>query len=389
MIVDLHSHYPMHLVPDAGRNYLELVLSRRGRWRLLDLIRAGLVQIASRIGNYRSFFSGPRVTMPLMREGGVGVALSVLHSSLDEMDLTLRYGSPPRSHYFETLIRQLEDVEAEVATHDDARIVRNPAELDAALAAGHMALVHCVEGAFHLDPDPAKADRQVADLARRGVAYITVSHLFWRSLATNVNALPFLPDFIYDLLFPMPGDVGLTPLGEAIVEAMVREHVLVDLSHMDERALADTFAVLDRLDPGREVPVLATHVAYRFGRQDYNLDEVTIRRIAERGGLVGLIFSEHQSADGLSHPRDAQDSLEILCRHIDRIHEITGSHRHTAIGSDFDGFIKPTLKGLEDAGDLGAVDRALAERYGAGDGELIASGNALRVLRDYWRGAPV
>ena len=33
----------------------------------------------------------------------------------------------------------------------------------------------------------------------------------------------------------------------------------------------------------------------------------------------------------------------MLARHVDRIAELTGSHRHTAIGSDFDGFIKPTL----------------------------------------------
>jgi microsomal dipeptidase-like Zn-dependent dipeptidase len=386
LIADLHAHYPMHLTPRAGTSYLELVQSRSGRWRLLDLIRAGLVRFASRLGNYRSFVSGPRVTVPLMREGGVGVALSVLYSSFDEMDLTLRYGSPPQPHYHDTLVRQLEDVESEVATHDGARIVRNPAELEAALAAGELAIVHCVEGAFHLDPDPATAGEQVAELARRGVAYITVAHLFWRSVATNVNAIPFLPDFIYNLLFPQP-DVGLTPLGSAIVEAMVRERVLIDLSHMSDRALDATFDLLDRLDPAREVPVLATHVAYRFGHQDYNLDEPTVRRIAERGGLIGLILSEHQGADGLGHPRSAQDSIALLCRHIDRLHEITGSHRHTGIGTDFDGFIKPTLKGLEDAGDLAALERALAERYGPEDGELIASGNALRLLRGYWRGS--
>ena len=76
----------------------------------------------------------------------------------------------------------------------------------------------------------------------------------------------------------------------------------------------------------------------------------------------------------------------MLYRHIDRIREITGSHRHTAIGTDFDGFIKPTLPGLEDAGDMHRLEDALNDRYGADDAELIASANVLRLARSYWRG---
>ena len=52
-------------------------------------------------------------------------------------------------------------------------------------------------------------------------------------------------------------------------------------------------------------------------------------------------------------------------------------------GSDFDGFIRPTLAGLGSARDLGRLEAALVSRYG-GDGELIAGGNALRVLRSGW-----
>ena len=78
--------------------------------------------------------------------------------------------------------------------------------------------------------------RNVADLAGRGVVYVTLAHLFWRRVATNANALPFLPDPIYRLLFCQP-DVGLTPLGEAAVDAMYRNRMLIDLSHMNQVAL--------------------------------------------------------------------------------------------------------------------------------------------------------
>ena len=48
---------------------------------------------------------------------------------------------------------------------------------------------------------------------------MTLAHLFFRQVATNAPAIPFIPDWIYRLLFPQRRDVGLTPLGEAAVRA--------------------------------------------------------------------------------------------------------------------------------------------------------------------------
>ena len=72
---------------------------------------------------------------------------------------------------------------------------------------------------------------------------------------------------------------------------------------MSTRALADTFELLDELDPDRPVPVIASHSAFRFGRQEYGVDEETIRRIAARDGVVGLIFAQHQLNDGVRRSR--------------------------------------------------------------------------------------
>jgi membrane dipeptidase len=388
VIADLHAHYPMHLMPAGEGTVFDLITSRRARARLLDRIRAWTVELAGRLANYESYSSGPRVTIPNLRAGGVGVALSVLYSPFDEIDLSVEYGSPPERRYMKSLLRQLADVEAELEREwaAEATVARTPAELNAAIEAGKIALVHCVEGGFHLGPSPEDVDRSVTELARRGVAYITLAHLFWRSIATNANAIPFLPDPIYNLLFPQP-PTGLSDLGRAAVRAMVRERILVDVAHMGELALNETFELLDEIDPERRVPVLASHVAYRFGHQDYNLAEHTVRRIAERDGVIGLILSEHQAARGVRRrrTRSLADSLSVLRRHIDRIAEISGSHRHTAIGSDHDGFIKPTLAGLSDSGSLSALGSALAAGYGSEDGGLISSGNALRLLRSYWR----
>lgn len=378
----------MHLVPGARGDVFRQILSSRGRGRMRDAFRALLVTAASRLGNYESFHSGPRSTVPGMRAAEVGVGLSVLYLPFDEFDLGPRYPGLPSPDYFPRLVRQLELVDRDIAGNfsGDAVIARSPAEMDAALAAGRLAILHCVEGGFHLGATPADVERAVCELASRGVAYITIAHLVYRLVATNSNAIPFLPDFAYNLLFPQP-QIGLTELGRTAVTAMVEQGILIDLSHMSERAYADTFSLLDRLDPDRRVPLLASHVGYRFGRQDYNLTTATIERIAARDGVIGLILAEHQAADGLPHPHSIDDSIDLLCRHIDRIREITGSHRHAAIGSDHDGFIKPTLPGLENSGRLNTLGHALHERYGEADAEVICSGNALRILRSGWRGA--
>jgi microsomal dipeptidase-like Zn-dependent dipeptidase len=115
------------------------------------------------------------------------------------------------------------------------------------------------------------------------------------------------------------------------------------------------------------------------------LDPTTIERIAARRGVVGLIMAQHQLNDGLrKREKRFEESFEVICNHIDKLHEITGSHEHTALGTDFDGFIKPTMGGLETPADLRHLEARLADRYGD-DAELITSGNALRVLRELWR----
>ena len=87
-------------------------------------------------------------------------------------------------------------------------MAHDAAALDAAIAAGQTAIVHAIEGGFALGSTAAEIDANVAELAGRGVAYVTLAHLFWRGVATNAPALPFLPDWLYRLVFPQPKDWG-------------------------------------------------------------------------------------------------------------------------------------------------------------------------------------
>ena len=398
-IADLHCHYPMHLLArdpsvqedlprrrrgkaaNLGFEYLIRIRRQPGIWPKL---RAFLVLLAARLLNFRSERDTWRVDLDKLRAGGVRVVFSVLYLPAAEIS------DPDGDGNYPELLGRLEEVEAELAKEPDEALpiaVRSRADLNSALKRNRVAIVHCVEGAFHLGRDDARIAERVAELKRRGVAYITLAHLLYRGVATNSPALPMLSDRWYDRIFRQPDD-GLSARGEAVVRAMYAERMLIDVSHMRQEALTETFDLLRDLDgetgsAPSDHPVIATHAGFRFGDQSYMLDADAVREIAHRDGVIGLIMAQHQLNEGLGVGDEADEfdrSVRTICTHIDSIREHAGSNDHVGIGSDLDGFIKPTLAGIENADDLGKLREPLTRAY-PDDVEKILSGNALRVLR--------
>jgi microsomal dipeptidase-like Zn-dependent dipeptidase len=165
---------------------------------------------------------------------------------------------------------------------------------------------------------------------------------------------------------------------------MVRNRILVDLAHMSGASMMETFELLDALAP--DMPVINSHAGYRFGTQEYMLDAPTIERVAERRGVVGLILAQHQLNDGIrKRERRFDDSFAVICEHIDKFHEISGSYEYVAIGSDMDGFVKPMMGGMDTPAELAQLEGKLAARYGEDAAALITSGNAVRVLHELWK----
>jgi microsomal dipeptidase-like Zn-dependent dipeptidase len=212
-------------------------------------------------------------------------------------------------------------VEGELERIDPPRarhlVVRSAADLEAAHATGRMAFIHCVEGGFHLGRTPDAITANVAELARRGVGYVTLAHL----------------------------------------------------DRLDQESGADP----------KEFPVIASHAGYRFGQQSYMLDPATITEIARRDGVVGLILARHQLQDGRADGEGIEHIVETIRAHVDKIREVSGSHHHVGIGSDLDGFIKPTMGGVESAEDLAKLEHALRIEYPV-DADAILYGNTLRVV---------
>jgi microsomal dipeptidase-like Zn-dependent dipeptidase len=381
MIADLHCHYPMHLVadePDAA--------GPKEGWlsRFVDKIEGGILDLVAKIVNDAGWSSGWRVSLEGLKSGGAGIVCSVLYWPASEFDPLHLNEAPPLDRYFDYLERQLEFIEAGLpgttADGTPVCVVKTAADLQRR----GIRFIHCVEGGFHLGEDPDKLDERVRWLSQQGVLYITIAHLFYRRLATEAPAIPAFTDREFHALFPEPEGVGLTELGEKLIEAMHRHKILIDISHMSEQAIKETFELVERLEGSSaktNYPIIATHVGMRSAgpaarAQEYNLADDTARKIAERGGVIGLIGAQHQLGD----THDEAESAALIEAHLDAIAAAVGdASTVAALGTDIDGFIKPTLEGFERAEDFAKLE-TWVRNAGHNDPEAILHGNAERVI---------
>ncbi len=385
MLADMHAHYPMHILSDLTPATTGDEMTRvRGRRGAGGKLRALVLKVASHFLSDEDPFTDHRVTTQLLLEGDVGIVFSVLYCPFEELDPLKSYTDPPEAEYFERLLQDLADVEVALSQDENPKTIRaahDLTEFERCRQDGAIAVVHCVEGAFALGSSPREIAENVAALKGHGVVYVTVAHLFFRQIATNAPAIPFFSDRCYDRLYPQPKDDVITPLGYAALQALVDNRIAIDLSHMRDDAIRATFAFLK--DKDLKVPVISTHAGWRFeGSHAYMHDEWTIKAIAGTGGVVGLILGQRLLNDGVEgHGEEGIDrSFDVIRQHIERIAAATGGLDHIAIGSDFDGFVKPTMPGLQTMADMAALQVRLHEEYGA-EAAKITSGNAERVLR--------
>ncbi len=378
-MIDLHAHLPMQFDPE--QRVRRAAKRRPERW--IDRLRFAILEFADRYFNRANPDAGHAVTIETLCAGNVGVALSVAYCPFDELDVFEPYGSAPRDTYFKPLHDLLRVVERNVALDPRAVMVRNFAELRAARDAGKVAVIHAVEGGFHLGSTKRAIEHHLDQLAEMGTGYVTVAHLLYRAVATNSPALPFLPDAVYRFLFSQPVK-GLTERGEHAIRGMVARGILVDVTHMSEAAMDATFALLDQIDPSKQVPVFASHTACSFGGYAYNIRKDHVMKIKERGGVCGILYCDHFMRDGKGlETRTLEQSPEVIDRQLKQPRE-WGGDDILAIGSDLDGFIKPTLAGLSSAANHADVAAHLHKTYGAELADKICHGNALRLFERGW-----
>ena len=131
-------------------------------------------------------------------------------------------------------------------------------------------------------------------------------------------------------------DGPLSPMGRDLLREMEALAMPLDLSHTSDTSFHDA---LDRF-AGR---VYSSHTNCRAlvpGQRQFSDD--MIRRIAERGGVLGVAAYHAMLTVGTADPPRAHHlnhhaTLAHFADHLDHISQLNGSARHAAIGSDLDG----------------------------------------------------
>jgi membrane dipeptidase len=169
------------------------------------------------------------------------------------------------------------------------------------------------------------------------------------------------------------GRGGLTATGREMVEALDGRRILLDLAHASRRTFSDAIEVLDaRPAP---LPPVVTHTGVSGVRPSWrNLDDEQIRAIADRGGVVGIMY--HRGF--LGRPFWTVGA-EAIVRHLE--HAIgVGGEDVAALGSDWDGMIV-TPRDMPTCLELPVlVDRMLARGWDESRIRRVLGTNASRVI---------
>ncbi len=184
------------------------------------------------------------------------------------------------------------------------------------------------------------------------------------------------------------GEPGpLTPEGRRLLDVMAGLGLILDLSHLSDEACLEA---LDRF----EGTVIASHANPRArlngaARPERFLTDAMIRRLAERGGVMGIVpFNRFLKPGWQASEGKAAVTLADVTAMIDHVCQVTGSAAHVGLGSDFDGGfgLESTPAEIDTVADLQKIGAALQSRgYAEAEVAGILGMNWVELLR---RGLP-
>ena len=277
---------------------------------------------------------------------------------------------------------------------DAITLTTDSAGIRAAKRDGKIALMIGVEGG-HAIEDSLDILRELYD---RGARYMTLTHVNTNNWCDS------------------SGDAerhgGLTDFGRTVVRTMNDLGMLVDVSHISDKAFAHVIET-------SRVPVIASHSSCRaLCRHPRNMTDDMLRSLAQNGGVCMINFFSAFISDAVAEvimhsakrdrmerppttggteemPDDRTDwdsflhwfqslgcpaaTLEQVADHVFHAANVAGID-HVGIGSDYDGV--PALpNGLTDASMLPSLTaRLLARGMSESDVEKVLGGNFMRVF---------
>lgn len=172
----------------------------------------------------------------------------------------------------------------------------------------------------------------------------------------------------------------LTKAGYALLDGMMETGFMLDISHMDERAV---YQALDHY----EGVILASHAnANALVKRETNrlLTDRMLDGLLERNAVIGVVlWNSFLHAEWKTGDDREMVPLDTVAAQIDYICQKAGDAKHAAIGSDFDGgFGRESVPaGVDTLADLHKLVPLLdAKGYSDADIAGIFGENWLRVL---------
>ena len=266
----------------------------------------------------------------------------------------------PQMSALDATVRQLHVLRKWAERQSDFAYVQTPEQGQRALKEGHVVLIPHVEGS-EMITSPADVDALYAAGARiiqlmhfadsdlGGAAADQIGRNFLGSLETHHNPR------------------GLTPLGKQVIDRMIQKGIVIDLAHASDQTLTD---ILDYTE-SRHIPLIYSHGASReLSGSERNLPDALAKRIADRGGLIGVTLyktfvSNVPETD--RWPGYVPGTCDDIVAHWKHLVSVVGTDS-LAVGSDFNGFIRRSPpggdcpNGIRGTQDLPALWSALEKR---------------------------
>ena len=199
------------------------------------------------------------------------------------------------------------------------------------------------EGSHALDGELKNIER----LFNEGFRMMSLQHFFDNKLGGSLHGI---------------SGNGLTQFGQEAIQEMLRLGIMIDVSHSSENVVKDVLNLSDQ-------PILVSHTGFNgHCPSSRNISDSLMKEIAKKDGLVAV---------GFWHAAVCNNTPQSVAEAIQYGIELIGA-KHVALGSDFDGAVRPGF----DTSELVAITHELLEA-GVKESEirLVMGENMLNFLK--------
>ena len=200
------------------------------------------------------------------------------------------------------------------------------------------------EGSHALDGELQNIER----LFDEGFRMMSLQHFFDNKLGGSLHGI---------------SGRGLTKFGQEAIKEMLRLGIMIDVSHSSENVVKDVLSLSDQ-------PILVSHTGFNgYCPSSRNISDSLMKEIAKKGGLVAVGFWDAAVCNNT--PKSVAEAIQYGIKLI--------GAKHVALGSDFDGAVRPGF----DSSELVAITHELLEAgVEESDIRLVMGENMLNFLKN-------